>query len=95
MDFEGIQKLINERNAAEHRVYTEITLERTRQFTKWGDQNRTKYEWLAILTEEVGEVAKAILECDHENYQEELIQVAATVVTTLEDIRKQYGQVER
>jgi NTP pyrophosphatase (non-canonical NTP hydrolase) len=50
--------------------------------------------WLAILTEEVGEVAKAILEgaegaLDVEPLRRELVQVAAVAVAALEALEKQ------
>ena len=45
---------------------TEVLLmvlsERIRQDEKWGCQHHTRGDWLAILVEEVGEVAQAILE---------------------------------
>lgn len=68
------------------KYHVEVEMERQRQFDIWGNQHRSKEQWLAILVEEVGEVAKAILEKDDPNYREELIQVAATVITTLEDL---------
>lgn len=36
--------------------------ENTRQLQKWGVQTRSWFEWLAYLTEETGEVAKAVSE---------------------------------
>ncbi len=39
---------------------------------------------LAVLTEEVGEVAKALLEHDREGLRDELVQVAAVAVAWLE-----------
>lgn len=36
--------------------------ERRRQDAKWGEQNHNDYYWLGILTEEVGEAAKALIE---------------------------------
>lgn len=38
-----------------------VMLERFRQEKKWGEQNHSPEWWLAILTEEVGELAQAIL----------------------------------
>jgi NTP pyrophosphatase (non-canonical NTP hydrolase) len=35
-----------------------IRKERQRQNSKWGEQNHNVVEWIAILTEEVGEAAK-------------------------------------
>lgn len=36
--------------------------ENEKQLEKWGVQDRTCFEWLAYLTEEVGEVANAMSE---------------------------------
>jgi len=63
-----------------------VKLERERQEKKWGEQNHFDSIWLAILTEEVGEVAKAILE--HENIQYELVQVAAVAQAWAESIER-------
>jgi NTP pyrophosphatase (non-canonical NTP hydrolase) len=63
--------------------------ERRRQDEKWGPQSEHTFEhWLAILTEEVGEVAKAILETDvagpRYEIRNELIHVAAVAMAALE-----------
>jgi len=50
-------------------------------------------KWLAILTEEVGELAKAILE-DSENGVEELYQCAAVCVAWGEAISRRAGKKE-
>ena len=39
-----------------------VIAERARQDAKWGEQNHHPLAWLGILTEEVGELAEAILE---------------------------------
>ncbi len=39
-------------------ILKEVRQERLKQNEKWGEQNRNVVEWVAILTEEVGEVAK-------------------------------------
>lgn len=39
-----------------------ILAERKRQDQKWGEQNHNPYIYLAILVEEVGELAEAILQ---------------------------------
>lgn len=36
--------------------------ERAKQEAKWGAQKHSREKWLAILMEEVGEAAKAVLE---------------------------------
>ncbi len=62
--------------------------ERQRQDEKWGIQNHDPDHWLAILTEEVGELAKAILEAAHgspvEDIRKEAVQVAAVAVALIE-----------
>jgi NTP pyrophosphatase (non-canonical NTP hydrolase) len=45
-----------------------------------------QHEYLAIITEEIGEVAKAILEKDKNNQREEIIQVAAVAIRWLEEL---------
>ena len=71
-------------------VFEQIQDERAKQFDKWGDQsNLNDFEWLAVLTEEVGELAEATL---HTKFggkakgmkREELIHVAAVAVQWLE-----------
>ena len=62
-----------------------VFVELGKQDNKWGEQrNYHPLEWQSILIEEVGEVGKAINDGDWatilpENYEEELIQVAAVV----------------
>lgn len=66
-------------------IYALINAERERQDRKWGEQaDHSPEKWLAILTEEVGETAEAILEHNRPNMIEELIQVAAVAVRWLE-----------
>ena len=66
-----------------------IIKEREKQIEKWGQQSHDDYRWLAILTEEVGELAQAILQSEFggvhagQTYTE-LIQVAAVAVQWLE-----------
>jgi NTP pyrophosphatase (non-canonical NTP hydrolase) len=68
-------------------VLKDVVAERARQDAKWGSQRHLPdLLWHAILSEEVGECAKAILERDRENLRTELIQVAAVAVATVEAI---------
>lgn len=39
-----------------------VLVERDRQDAKWGEQNHNPYIYLAILLEEIGELAQAILQ---------------------------------
>ena len=64
-------------------VLEEVAQERIHQDLKWGEQNHRDSVWLAILTEEVGECAKAILE--GKGLTHELIQVAAVAVAWVEN----------
>ena len=71
------------------RVFELIRYERKKQDEKWGvDRNLSSFEWLTVLTEEVGECAKAILKRDNNNLKREIIQVAAIAVAWMEDIFK-------
>ncbi len=66
------------------KVIEAVLEERRRQDDKWGVQHHGPDGWLAILTEELGEVAKAILEGSGLRYRDELIQVAAVAVAAVE-----------
>jgi len=76
-------------------IYQEIDLERDRQHEKWSGLHDWGYgdasslgvapiTKVAVLTEEVGEVARAVLELDDAQLKTELIQVAAVAVAWLE-----------
>ena len=43
-------------------VLEEVLVERSKQYEKFGTQNNTPLEWIAILSEEVGEASKEALE---------------------------------
>lgn len=69
----------------------QIAAERTRQDSKWGEQNHAPAFYLMILGEEVGEANKAALEAYFlkdparlEDYRDELIQVAAVAIAMIE-----------
>lgn len=64
-------------------ILADVEAERRRQIGKWGVQTHTKDRWLAILVEEVGELAKAVLE-GTDNAEEEAIQVAAVAAAIAE-----------
>lgn len=42
-------------------IFEEVRQERLRQDIKWGEQNHDLFVWTAILVEEVGEFAQAVL----------------------------------
>lgn len=66
-----------------------ILEERARQDTKFGllPRNLDPMLWLTVLTEEVGEVARAVLEDSPSQYEKELTQVAAVALAALEDLK--------
>lgn len=69
------------------RFTVDVAKERVRQVEKWGDQRiHSALYWFAILAEETGEVAKAILQQDWNNLRTELIQSAAVIATWIEAI---------
>lgn len=74
-------------------VLTAIRKERTRQDKLWGELNRTytHERWLAVLTEEVGEVARDVLE-GKPTLREELVQVAAVAVAFIESLDEEEVQ---
>jgi len=82
-------------------VLAHVARERSRQDAKWGPQNHSPVEWIAILTEEVGEAAKEAVEIHFakqfpqhypddlermERYRAELVQVAAVAVAAIESL---------
>ncbi len=77
-----------------------VAYERDRQDKKWGTQDHTPGEWMAILGEEYGEVCEKVCDTfqtgpealDIPQYEYELIQVAAVCVAAIENIRRQHGE---
>lgn len=75
------------------KAFDAIRLERWRQFNKLTDSKipwdcanpETPREWATlVLVEEVGEVCRAQLENKSDDYEKELVQVAAVAVAILE-----------
>jgi hypothetical protein len=76
-------------------VYALVDAERTRQSEKWNREHDWGYgdcssvnlpniTKAAVLTEECGEVARAVLDRRAENLRDELVEVAAVAVAWLE-----------
>jgi len=61
-----------------------VRAERVAQVSKWGLQVHDQGTWFRILGEEVGEVAKASLECG--DLHGELIQVAAVALAWAQQV---------
>lgn len=57
--------------------------EDARQVAKWGIQERSPFEWLAYLVEEVGELAEAIVEAEYRNGTLDQIFKEAIEISTL------------
>ena len=68
-------------------ILSEIEQERERQDLMFGVQPRSLNApfYLIILAEELGEVARSIIEGDSDNYRLELIQLAAVAVAAVQD----------
>lgn len=71
-------------NLARQQTMQAILDERVRQNNKWGEQNHDASLWMLIALEEIGEVAKTILEKDPIEYRKELIQATAVMFQWLE-----------
>lgn len=79
------------------RVLTDVANERDAQDCWFGEQNHEPEVWLAILTEEVGEVARAMLAArfpqfqhgKHGTMRDEAVQVAAVAVALCECLDRQ------
>ena len=68
-------------------LFIRVAEERRRQVVKWGERrNNDPFEWVSVLTEEVGEVAQAVNDGELESAFHELVQVAAVALAFLEDL---------
>lgn len=82
-------------------VLSAVIAERQRQDTKWGVQDRSIIEWLAILAEEFGEVSDEVVEVhfgrkvDIADYRQEMIQVAAVAVAAVECLDRRLANGEK
>lgn len=66
-------------------ILEEVLEERGLQDAKWGQQNHPDLYWLGIAMEEVGEVAKAIIEEQPPDaVRQEIIQATAVLVAWLQ-----------
>jgi NTP pyrophosphatase (non-canonical NTP hydrolase) len=65
-----------------------VRAERGRQIEKWGHGNPGFSTMVAVLTEEVGEVARAVLDGDEANLVDELEQVGAVACRIYEQVKR-------
>lgn len=84
------------RTRVQGKLLTDILVERRRQDIRWGhaaDRHLSMPVYVAVLTEEVGEVARAILEKSPEQLKAELTQVAAVALCMLEALEAEKPNV--
>ena len=67
----------------------DVLEERHAQYSQWGEQNHDAYRWLAILSEEVGEMAQCALHNEfggkhRDRIMEEAVHVAAVALAIVE-----------
>lgn len=79
-------------------VMQDVMKERQRQDVIWGESNHEDRDWLPILTEEVGELSKAMLHsrCGGRRANtesRELIEIAAVAVAWLECKRRNEARI--
>ena len=91
-ELDELMKLVT----VQHRSRVLINHELLRQHGKWGEQHHKGTVWLAILTEEVGELAETVLreklpksikhgdELESMAFDDELIHVAAVAISWLQ-----------
>lgn len=65
---------------------SQIGNERVKQTLKWGMQDHSLEKWTVILTEEVGELAKAVLEQDLDGVKKEAVQIAAVAAAIVQKL---------
>ena len=61
----------------------DVMREHKKQIDKWGVQDVSPFEWMCFLTEEVGELAQAISECEYRGGKEEDVYKEAIQVASL------------
>ena len=79
---------------AKRDIHEDIERERDRQHAKWGTQRHDFAVWITVLSEEVGELARAVLgyrageapAFDLDAMRAEAVQVAAVAVAMIEHI---------
>lgn len=76
-----------QRIAARGSIIRDVLAERLRQRETGKKDSLSPERWLVVEGEEIGEVAKAVLEGLDENYYDEWIQVMAVALAALEDFK--------
>lgn len=76
-----------------NKVLVEVAEERRRQDVKWGKHRiHEPQHWIALMAEELGEVARGMLKVNLDNYRAELIQLAALAVAACESLDLEWEQ---
>ena len=65
-------------------IFEAVKKERAAQDSKWGVPDHAPDFWVTILTEEVGEVSRAVLHLEPNAYRNEIIQTMAVLAAMLE-----------
>lgn len=89
--------MVDDKEQPQFATWAELALilqlkERIRQNVLWGDNHfakHSKHKILTILMEEVGEIARAILDGDQDNLLEEAVQSAAVCQAFVELLLKE------
>jgi len=73
-----------------------VQMESQRQVMKWGIQDRTPFEWMTYITEEVGELAEAISEHAYRGGRADCVTREAIQTATLcLKVAEMYLNIER
>ncbi len=76
-------------------IFDLIDVERQVQEKKWGTQEHAPEFWMLVLVEEIGEAARAFLQCRIVEGCAELVQAAAVLVAWMEYLIKKILGTER
>jgi len=76
-----------------NKLIDRVKFENYKQLEKWGVQDRSPFEWMIYLTEEVGELAQAISENYYRKGSDDDVKKEAIQVATLAlKICEMYGR---
>lgn len=90
-----MREIIDQQLKDSSKLFKDVFLENAKQISKWGIQSRTPFEWMTYLTEEVGELAKAINEREYRDGLDSEVYKEAIQVTTLAlKIAEMYREME-
>jgi NTP pyrophosphatase (non-canonical NTP hydrolase) len=91
---DGVPNIYTDRGISE-KEYHRCQAEHIRQQQKWGIQERTAFEWLSYIMEEIGELSEAIQEYEYHNGpKEDVIKEASHAATLLLKIMRMFDVKE-